>query len=166
MLKFMNTYGESADTVLGEILLYMFLEQELDVPKIVSKIEFYGSNRNTVSKSDGVHLLSLNKSGQPFLQLVFGASHIVGDLKSEIDRAFEKIVAVENNYDSELQMVDNTMQWTIYDSDATDYMVKLMTAQRDGTYKLDMTFGAFLGYTIKLDKSESDSQKHLGAIKE
>lgn len=166
MLKFMNTYGASADTVLGEILLYIFLEQELDAPKIMSKIELDGSNRNTVSKSDGVHLLSLNQSGQPFHQLVFGASHIVGDLKSAIDRAFKKIVAVESNYDSELQMVDNTTQWTIYDPDATDYMVKLMTPQRDGTYKPDMAFGAFLGYTIKLDNPESDSQKYREAIKE
>ena len=81
MLKFMNTYGASADTVLGEILLYIFLEQELDAPKIMSKIELGSSNMDTVSKSDGVHILSLNKSGQPFHQLVFGVSHIVGDLK-------------------------------------------------------------------------------------
>lgn len=136
MLKFMNTYGASADTVLGEILLYIFLEQELDAPKIMSKIELDGSNRNTVSKSDGVHLLSLNQSGQPFHQLVFGASHIVGDLKSAIDRAFEKIVAVESNYDSELQMVDNTTQWTIYDPDATDYNL-FITSYRNGPSNMD-----------------------------
>ena len=91
---------------------------------------------------------------------MFGASDIVGDLQIAIDRAFDKIIAVENNHDSELQMVDNTTQWTIYDPDATDYMVKLMTPQRNGTYKPDMAFGAFLGYTIKRDQSETDSQKY------
>ena len=166
MLKFMTTYGANAESVLGEILLYIFMEQELDAPKIMSKIEINESNRNSVSKSDGVHLLSIDKAGQPFHQLVFGASDIVGDLQIAIDRAFDKIIAVENNHDSELQMVDNTTQWTIYDPDATDYMVKLMTPQRNGTYKPDMAFGAFLGYTIKLDQSETDSQKYRVAVKE
>lgn len=166
MLKFINTYGANAETVLGEILLYVFMEQELDAPKIMSKIEIDESNRNAVSKSDGVHLLSLDKSGQPFHQLVFGASDIVGNLQLAIDRAFDKIVKIEENHDVELRMVDNTTQWTIYDPDATKYMVELMTPQRNGTYKPDMAFGAFLGYTIQLDEPEQDSQKYRKAVKE
>lgn len=166
MLKFMTTYGAKAETVLGEILLYTFMEQELDAPKIMSKVEIDETNRNLVSKSDGVHLLSINKSGQPFHQLVFGASDIVGDLSLAIDRAFEKIISIEANQDTELQMVDNTTQWTIYDPEATKYMVELMTPQRNGSYKPDMAFGAFLGYTIKLDQPESDSQKYRIAVKE
>lgn len=166
MLKFMKTYGTKVETVLGEILLYTFMEQELDAPKIMSKIEIDESNRNIVSKSDGVHLLSINKSGQPFHQLVFGASDIVGDLQIAIDRAFDKIIAVENNYDSELLMIDNTIQLNIYDPDATKYMVELMTPQRNGSYKPDMAFGAFLGYTIKLDQPETDSQKYRVAVQD
>lgn len=61
---------------------------------------------------------------------------------------------------------DNTTQWTIYDPDATEYMVKLMTPQRDDIGKPDMAFGAFLGYTIKLDQLETDSQKYRVAVKE
>lgn len=166
MLKFIRTYGANAETILGEILLYVFMEQELDAPKIMSKIEIDEFNRNTVSKSDGVHLLSLDKSGQPFHQLVFGASDIVGNLQAAIDRAFDKIVQIEANSEMELRMVDNTTQWTIYDPDATQYMVELMTPQRNGTYKPDMAFGAFLGYTIKLDNPEPDSQKYRIAVKE
>ena len=166
MLKFIRTYGANAETVLGEILLYVFMEQELDAPKIMSKIEIDEFNRNAVSKSDGVHLLSLDKSGQPFHQLVFGAADIVGNLQAAIDRAFEKIIQIEANSEIELRMVDNTTQWTIYDPDATKYMVELMTPQRNGTYKPDMAFGAFLGYTVKLDKPEPDSQKYRTAVKE
>ena len=142
------------------------MEQELDAPKIMSKVEIDETNRNAVSKSDGVHLLSINKSGQPFHQLVFGASDIVGDLQLAIDRAFEKIISVEANQDTELRMVDNTTQWTIYDPEATQYMVELMTPQRNGSYKPDMAFGAFLGYTIRLDNPETDSQKYRIAVKE
>lgn len=166
MLKFMQKYGADAGTVLGEILLFIFLEQELDAPKIMSKIELDEYNRGIVSKSDGIHLLSLDRSGQPFHQLVFGASDIVGDLSAAVDRAFDKIIKIEAHGDDELRMVESTTQWTIYDPDATQYMVELMRPQKGGTYKPDMAFGAFLGYTIKLDKPETDSQKYRTAVKD
>jgi hypothetical protein len=166
MLKFMQKYGTNAETVLGEILLYIFMEQELDAPKIMSKIELDEYNRGVVSKSDGVHLLSLNRTGQPFHQLVFGASDIVGDLSAAVDRAFDKIINIEANGDDELRMVESTTQWTIYDPDATQYMVELMRPQRGGSYKPDMAFGAFLGYTIQLDTPETDSQKYKTAVKD
>lgn len=165
MLKFMQKYGTDAESVLGEILLYIFMEQELDAPKIMSKIELDEYNRGVVSKSDGVHLLSLNQSGQPFHQLVFGASDIIGDLSAAVDRAFDKIIKIEANGDDELRMVESTTQWTIYDPDATKYMVELMRPQRNGSYKPDMAFGAFLGYTIQLDTPEPDSQKYKTAVK-
>lgn len=166
MLKFMQKYGADAGTVLGEILLFIFMEQELDAPKIMSKIELDEYNRGIVSKSDGIHLLSLGRSGQPFHQLVFGASDIVGGLTAAVDRAFDKIIKIEAHGDDELRMVESTTQWTIYDPDATQYMVELMRPQKGGTYKADMAFGAFLGYTIKLDKPETDSQKYKIAVKE
>lgn len=165
MLKFMQKYGSNAETVLGEILLYVFMEQELNAPKIMSRIELDEYNRNSVSKSDGVHLLSIDHSGQLFHQLVFGASDIVGDLTAAIDRAFDKIVSIEANSDNELRMVESTTEWTIYDPEATKYIVDLMTPKRDGSMKPDMAFGAFLGYTIKLDKPETDSQKYRTALK-
>jgi hypothetical protein len=166
MLKFIQKYGSNAETVLGEILLYTFLEQELDAPKIMSRIELDGNRQNAVSKSDGVHLLSLNLTGQPFHQLVFGASDINGNLLAAIDRAFSKIENIEASYDEEMKMIESTPQWTIYDPEATSFMVDLMTPQRGSGYKPDMAFGAFLGYTIQLDTPEYDSQKYRIAVKE
>lgn len=63
-------------------------------------------------------------------------------------------------------MVESTTQWTIYDPDTTKYMVELMKPQKGGSYKPDMAFGAFLGYTIRLDKPETDSQKYKTAVKD
>ena len=41
-----------------------------------------------------------------------------------------------------------------------------MMPKRGGSGKPDMAFGAFLGYTIKLDKPETDSQKYRTAVKD
>lgn len=73
--EFQNTYKDKSDNVLGEMLLYIFMEQVLGAPKIMSKIEL---NRlhGTISKSDGIHLYSGNFAGQPFNQIVYGASNM------------------------------------------------------------------------------------------
>ena len=40
----------NAESVLGEILLYIFIEQELDAPKIMSKIEINESNERNFGR--------------------------------------------------------------------------------------------------------------------
>jgi hypothetical protein len=166
MLKFANKYGSEAETVLGEILLYVFLEQALDAPKIMSKIEISEFRGDYVSKSDGIHLYTGCVSGTLFHQIVFGASDIDGNLFCAIDRAFDKVLEIDEHGDSELRLIYNASQATIFDKGSTDYMRKLMLPQRDGSYKPDMAFGAFLGYTVKLEHPETDNAKYRAALKE
>lgn len=67
---------------LGEILLYLFLEQNLKAPKLLSKVELKTSGNQYVFGSDAVHLLSLSNNA---FQLVLGESKIIGDLKNAVD---------------------------------------------------------------------------------
>lgn len=67
---------------LGEIMLYVFLEQVLGAPKIMSKVELQTGAKQYNSKCDGIHLLSLEQTfGMPYYHMVFGTSSIVGDMK-------------------------------------------------------------------------------------
>ena len=71
---------------LGEILLYVFLEQVLGAPKIMSKVELQTRAKQYGSKCDGIHLLSLEqKFGMPYYHMVFGTSSIVGDMKKAVE---------------------------------------------------------------------------------
>lgn len=165
LIRFMQAYGTCADTVLGEMLLYVFMEQELNAPKIMSKIEIDDLGGQICSKSDGVHLLPIYNNGQLFHQLVFGASDIVGDLTASIDRAFDKIIAIERNCDAELKMVENTTHSNIYDIDTTNYMVDILIPKKSSIPKPDMAYGVFLGYTLSLGYNETDNNKYRSAVK-
>ena len=165
VIRFRRKFGQNAESILGEVLLYVFLEQVLNAPKILTKLEI-DDQSGVISKSDGIHLLTHTDSGQLFHQLVFGAADINGDLINAVDRAFEKITKIESNYDTELRLVYNTTQQAIYGKEATKFMVELMTPQRDRNYIPDLAFGAFLGYTIKLEKPETDNIKYRAALKE
>lgn len=155
LIEFQRAYGTHADTVLGELMLYVFLEQELNAPKIMSKIEF--SQHGLASKSDGIHLLATTEHGRPFNQLVFGASNIEGDLKAAADRAFERILSIEQNADSELKTVENTAFGLMFDNSTVEYLMDVMIPRKQFQHKPDMAFGLFLGYSLKLDPPVKDS---------
>lgn len=66
-------------------MLYVFLEQVLGAPKILSKVELQTGAKQYDSKCDGIHLLSLEQTfGMPYYHMVFGTSSIVGDMKKAV----------------------------------------------------------------------------------
>ena len=165
LIEFSKSYGANADSVMGELLLYIFLEQELNAPKIMSKIEF-SQHTGVVSKSDGIHLLATTEHGRPFNQLVFGASNIQGSLQSAIDRAFERITYIEQNADVEFKTVENTAYGLMFDNSTIEYLWDVMTPRKQFQHKPDMAFGVFLGYTLKVDPPVTDSGLYRMAAEE
>jgi hypothetical protein len=156
LIQFQKTYKENTAAVLGELLLYIFLEQELHAPKIMSKMEF-AAHGGLVSRSDGVHLLTTTEFGRPFNQLVFGASNIQGSLQGAVDRAFERILKIEENADTEFSMVADTAQHILFDDDTNEYIRDLMIPRKPYSHKPDMAFGLFLGYTLIVNPPQTDS---------
>lgn len=145
--------GAWKDGTLGEILLYLFLEQELNAPKILSKFEVNAVSGSIESKCDGVYLLSSEDAGLPFHQLVFGASDIVDNLTDAVNHAFDKVVAIRKNEKNEFQMVEETVYQNIYDRETTKFMERVILPQPPEVGTPDMAFGVFLGYTLGLDSS-------------
>lgn len=164
MLKFIQTYKTNAKSVLGELLLYIFLEQELGAPKIMSKIEINDTN-GVVSKSDGVHLFTGIDNNELFHQLVFGASDIVGDLHTAVDRAFDKIKAIERNSDSELQIVEDALRYNIFSPETNAYIASILIPKKIENPKPDMSFGIFLGYTINIDSAGLSINQYRDSVK-
>jgi Domain of unknown function (DUF1837). len=77
---------------LGEILLYLFLEQDLMAPKLFSKVELKTSGQDYVKGSDGIHFkFRTNPDGKKILQLVIGEAKIQNSLDAGIKSAFESI---------------------------------------------------------------------------
>lgn len=156
LIQFQKAYGKSAEVVLGELMLYVFLEEALGAPKIMSKIEL-SQHGGVESKSDGIHLIATNEFGRPFNQLVFGASNIDGNLEMAVDRAFQRIIDIEKNADIEYRTVENTASNILFDDATNEFIRDIMVPRKHYTSKPDMAFGLFLGYTLELEEPETDS---------
>lgn len=163
--KFIGASGRSKETLLGETLLYVFMEKVLGAPKILSKIEI--DDIANKSKSDGVYLFHLERRGIPYNQLLFGASNIYGDLKKAIDSVFEKVLKIEQNYDDEFLIVDNTLDQNIFPVEMANYVKDVLMPKKGlaNSSAPDMAFGCFLGYTVKVISSALDNAQYEADIK-
>ena len=139
---------------LGEMLNYVFTEEKLDAPKLMSRVELSTDGASYGSTTDNIHLLSAAVSGKPYHQVVFGSSSIVGDLKYAINNAFKRIVNIEQHKTDELGLVDNLILNTPADrfsSDADIAFLKEMFVPSEGKKTQRITsYAIFLGYTIGL----------------
>lgn len=161
-----NPKDKGAGGELGEILLYLFLEQKLNAPKLLSKVELKTSENQYIYGSDGVHLLfSANSSGEELRQLVLGESKIVANIKSAIDDAFDSITKIIKSPDNELRLIESNIFKEAFDEKTTDYLTKLIVpSKRDLKFSLDTAFGIFLGYTIDIDRASLTNSEYRGAI--
>lgn len=165
---------------LGEIMLYVFLEQVLGAPKILSKVELQTGAKQYDSKCDGIHLLSLEQTfGMPYYHMVFGTSSIVGDMKKAVDAAFDAIVDIEKQSAQERALAENTVFSKSFDKDTVQKIKDLLIPSKGPNTPYDTAYGVFLGYHIGLkgtnysavdyrlaltQKMDTDIRNHAGYI--
>lgn len=158
-----NPKDKGAGGELGEILLYLFLEQVLDAPKLLSKVELKSSPNQYIYGSDGVHLHSGKTEAQePFYQLVLGEAKIKGDLKDAVKEAFNSIKKVKLDNSADINLVESNLFSESFDSDTLEFIKSLIIpSKRKLDISVDKAFGIFLGYTPILDSNLSNSEFRL-----
>lgn len=159
-LKKYSGAGQLTGDTLGDMILYTFLEQVLDAPKIMSKIELTTTASHYGCKSDGIHLLAIDSGmGQPYHQLVFGASQIIGDLRNAVDRAMDTVKEIKEDPSAELSVVDSTLFGRVFDNSTAEYMKNIIIPSKGGLGAIDHAYGIFLGYTLEIDSSVLSNPK-------
>ena len=133
---------------LGEILLYLFLEQDLQAPKLFSKVELKTSAKDYVKGSDGIHFkFRINGEGKKILQLVIGEAKIKNDLKDGIKEAFESINRYLSENIQDRNLLDTHLMEQLVDKDEADLIKEYITSIP--RKKKETVFGIFIGYSIK-----------------
>lgn len=159
-----NPNDNGAGGELGEILLYLFLENKLNAPKLLSKVELKTSNNQYVFGSDGVHLLQIDNRT---FQLVLGESKIKGKLNKAVDEAFESIKKVSDNPDNELRLIEKNILSESFDEEITEFIKSLIVPlKRDTSISVDNSFGIFLGYTLDIDAKQYSNSEFREAVKQ
>lgn len=149
---------------LGELVLYILLEEILGAPKVMSKVELDQLAGRMRSRCDAIHLFT-PEGGTPVSSLVFGTSSLNGDIQDAIDDAFEKIIQIETNQARECQLAEEQVFTTVLDEGAARKIKDLLIPEPGGAATYDSAYGIFLGYDIGLDPTKynnGDYRQQLG----
>lgn len=151
------------NNVLGEILLWAFLEQILRAPKVMSKIELNRLSGVAQSQADAIHL-QVDATGQTSANIVFGTSNVVSDLRDAIDEAFERVVEIENNSGVECQLAEATVFEEHFDPSVTTTLREMLVPQPGGQPQYNTAYGLFLAYNVGLLKMNYTTDQYAQAL--
>ena len=156
-VRLMNASGKPGQkgtgNDLGEILLYSFLEESLNAPKILSKVEIKREMGHLTSKSDGVHLVKLSNNGKTSFQLIFGTSTIAPNITECVKESIKAAAEIKDNR-CELFMVEGSINKARFDDETTAFLKKILLPSRASDQSYDSAFGIFIGYSLGLSSEE------------
>lgn len=153
---YLNNNGE-----LGELLLFCFLEAQLNAPKILSKLELKTSTSLYVNGADGVHFLKLDDNNY---QLIFGEAKMYSKLKSAIEKALYSLYLFKNEINEkgsaksginyEKSLISDNLSKETFNEDEKKFLKSLIYPSKDSKFDVDDAFGIFIGFEIEVSKEE------------
>lgn len=145
-----NEKDNGSGSELGEILLYLFMECDLNAPKILSKMELKTNKNDYVKGADGVFLHTYEKDGYKVFDLVIGEAKIKNNISDAISEAFNSIQDHLNQEDFEVDLVNENIFREKFNMEEAEELKKIIVpsnANEKGT-TTNRAFGIFIGYSL------------------
>lgn len=149
---------------LGELLLFCFLEAQLNAPKILSKLELKTSTKLYVNGADGVHFLKLEDGNY---QLIFGESKMQANIKIAFGKALKSLYEFKNEVNEkgesksginyEKSLISDNLGKETFNEDEKKFLKALIYPSANQNFYVDDAFGIFIGFEIEI----SDEEKSL-----
>jgi hypothetical protein len=146
---------------LGELLLYLFLEIQLNAPKLLSKMEIKTTRNQYIYGADGVHLyLTKDEEGLPIYQFIVGESKIKNDILAATRVAFESIKNSLDEIDIETALVSTEILKEVCTKEEADIIKEMIIPSEDVSNNFalhEKAVGIFIGYTGDYEENISNS---------
>ena len=164
-LRAINSSKDSgAGGELGEILLYLFLEQDLKAPKLFSKVELKTNEMDYVKGADGIHYkFRTDGDGNKILQLVIGEAKIKNDLKEGIEEAFKSINTYLSINTQDARLLDTHLMNQLIEDDEAEILKKYLLG--DNVEEKETIFGIFIGYSIDYNGAADNNDNYKKNVK-
>ena len=171
--KFRNIDANEGE--LGELLLFSFLESDLNAPKILTKMELKTNPNMYINGADAVHFLKLSDGNY---QLIFGESKAYKTLKGGIDAALDSIYCFKNNtikgnnparsygITYERGLLCSYITNETYNEDEALFLKSIIYPKEENRFEVDTAFAVFVLFNFTILKkykvmSNSDFRKWL-----
>lgn len=146
-----NKNDNGAGGELGELLLYLFLENCLNAPKLLSKMEIKTTRNQYVYGADGLHLyITKDKNGNPLYQFIIGEAKIKNDILDATRVAFDSIRKSIDEIDIETALVSEEILKEVCTEEEAKKLMEVILPSEDIEDKFttrEKAIGLFIGYT-------------------
>lgn len=166
------TQNKHESSLLGQMLIYAFIESVLKAPKIMSPVEQNQFYSEKDIKWEGVYLLHLpNESSGKRYQLVFGSSTLEDNLQEAVNKAISKLTSYIPTENKKVRGILDTSSLRIpYD----DNLKRFLNSVLNPSYKnpqtqvrAKSTYGIFIGYSLKIERTLfSDEETYQVAVED
>jgi hypothetical protein len=152
--------GEGGE--LGELLLYLFIENRLNAPKVLSKMEIKTTQNQYVYGADGVFLHQIKDSGgKPIYQFVIGEAKIKNDILEATREAFDSLKTTLDEINIETGLVASSIFKEVCNEEEAEFIKELILPKEDisETQTIhEKAFGVFIGYSVEYDEDIPNQQ--------
>ena len=158
--KFESNTGE-----LGELMMFSFLESDLNAPKILTKMELKTNPNNYFNGADGVHYLKLSDGNY---QLIFGESKAHDDLLKGFKAAIDSISKFKNNkikdddtgqlrgITFEKSLLNAHLSEETFNNEEREFIKSIIYPKSGNKFNVDTAFGVFILYNSEFDPTKKD----------
>lgn len=109
--------------------MYLFLEQDLQAPKLFSKVELKTSNNDYVKGADGIHFkFRIDIDGNKILQLV-GEAKVKNELKDGIEEVLTSINTYLTSNSQDVRLLDTHLMNQLVEDDEAETLKRYLLGQ-------------------------------------
>jgi hypothetical protein len=131
---------------LGDLMLYVFLEQILDAPKVFSKFDTPSDELLTTAPAAFIYCRPARKCH--LSRWCLQVSHRRRS-KDAIDDAFITLEAIKNDTSREIRLVESTAFDKEFAPEVAEQLKNIIIPSKGQTIAHDTAFGVFLGYSLE-----------------
>lgn len=163
-----NEKDNGSGSELGEILLYLFMECDLNAPKILSKMELKTNKNDYVKGADGVFLHTYEKDGCKVFDLVIGEAKIKNNISDAISEAINSIQDHLNQEDFEVDLVNENIFREKFDMEEAEELKKIIVPSNANAKDIttNRAFGIFIGYSLNANVENVSSIQAIKIMEE
>ena len=154
----------------GEILLYIFIQEFLKIPQLISKMSLKTSNQLHYNGADGIHV-KYNKNTD-CLELYWAEAKMYEDLNSAILSCFDSLKGFlldsqsqNSTQERDIQLITSNIQEMVNDPELEDILVKYFDKDNDLSNKVVYKGICFVGFDYNQYPKEGDVSKTTEDIK-
>lgn len=138
---------------LGELLLYVFLESDLNAYKLLSKMELKTNSEDYIKGADGIYLYEYEDENKDrHFEYVIGEAKIEATSAKSIADAFNSILIHLQKENFERELVNREIFKETFSEEQVEEIKKILVPSADDDdIDIQKAFGIFIGYGLNKD---------------